>query len=227
MKTKSLHASLKEWYSEPGDLIEAWVDGYRIDIVRGDLLIEIQTTGFGALRDKLQDLLQRHPVRLIHPIPVEKWLVKKPASGIGRPTRRKSPKKGSLLDLFSELVSFPGFLAEDNLGLEVLLTREEEVRHHDPNKAWRRRGWVVEQRRLIDVVETHLFDSPDQLSTLLPPDLPQQFTTADLADALGRPRRLAQQMAYCLREMDLLAQVGRRQRSVLYERSEQSSSPPG
>jgi len=226
MKPKSLHTSLKEWYSEPDDQIEAWVDGYRIDILRGDLLIEIQTTNFGALRSKLQDLLQRHTVLLVHPIPVEKWLVKKPPSGMGRPARRKSPKRGSVLDLFAQLVSFPLLLSQSNFALEILLTREEEIRHHDPKRAWRRRGWVVEQRRLMEVVETHRFDSPNQLNALLPLTLPQQFTTADLAEAVARPRRLAQQMAYCLRELDLLVPVGRSKRSVLYERSSAPSTPP-
>ncbi len=36
---RSLHAALKEWYAEQGDLLEREVDGYVIDIVRGDLLV--------------------------------------------------------------------------------------------------------------------------------------------------------------------------------------------
>ena len=40
---RSLHASLKDWLAEPGDEIEKQVDGYHIDIVRGQLLIEIQS----------------------------------------------------------------------------------------------------------------------------------------------------------------------------------------
>ena len=43
LNEKSLHAALKEWYAKPEDLIEVPVDGFTVDIVRGDLLIEIQT----------------------------------------------------------------------------------------------------------------------------------------------------------------------------------------
>ena len=39
---KSLHAALKAWCLQPGDHTEVPVDGYIIDIVRGDLLIEVQ-----------------------------------------------------------------------------------------------------------------------------------------------------------------------------------------
>ncbi|MHA1257030.1 MAG: hypothetical protein ACTSPS_15680 [Promethearchaeota archaeon] len=42
LKEKSLHAELKNWLKLPGDKIESPVDGYIIDIVRGELLIEIQ-----------------------------------------------------------------------------------------------------------------------------------------------------------------------------------------
>ena len=45
------------------------------------------------------------------------------------------------------------------------------------------------------------------------------FDTADLAEAAGCPRRLAQQMTYCLRAMGALAVDGRRGRAVLYRRT--------
>jgi hypothetical protein len=41
LNEKPLHAALKQWYAEPEDRIEAPVDGFTVDIVRGDLLIEI------------------------------------------------------------------------------------------------------------------------------------------------------------------------------------------
>jgi hypothetical protein len=38
-------ASLKKWYAQPGDRFEVPVDGFVIDIVRDDLLLDIQTGG--------------------------------------------------------------------------------------------------------------------------------------------------------------------------------------
>ncbi|NBD36072.1 MAG: hypothetical protein GVY30_08740, partial [Chloroflexi bacterium] len=48
--------------------------------------------------------------------------------------------------------------------------------------------------------------------------MPEPFTTADLAEAMDGSRRLAQRMAYCLRKMGCITQVGRRGRAKLYER---------
>jgi hypothetical protein len=46
--------------------------------------------------------------------------------------------------------------------------------------------------------------------------LPDPFTTADLAEKLGRPRRAAQQMAYCLRKAGIFVVVGKRGNNVEY-----------
>jgi hypothetical protein len=220
LNEKPMHAALKQWYARPDDVFETLVDGFVIDIVRGDLLIEIQTGNFSALKGKLSTLVAAHRVRLVHPIPRDKWIVKlEPGSGgSGKAKRRKSPKRGEVADVFNELVSFPELLAQPNFSLEVLLIREEEVRRYDGRRAWRRRGWVTEERRLLEVVSSKRFETPEDVWALIPDDLPETFTTSDLARAIGKSRRLAQQAAYCLRNMGVIAQVGKQGRSVLYAR---------
>ena len=220
-----LHAALKDWYAQPSDRAEVPVDGYVIDLVRGNLLIEVQTASFAAIKAKLLDLVPRHPLRLVYPIAAEKWIAKlavpsQPLAADGQTpiSRRKSPKRGALVEIFAELVSFPHLLAHPHFSLEVLLIHEEEVRRHEPGRAWRRRGWVTHERRLLAVVDRHLFESPTDVSELLPPGLPAPFTTADLAGALGRGRWLAQKMAYCLREMGILTPVGKQGNAILYRR---------
>lgn len=217
LREKPLHAALKHWFAEAGDRIEEPVDGFVIDLVRGESLIEIQTSGFSSMKRKLVTLLDEHAVHVVHPIPIEKWIVKLDEVG-GVSSRRKSPKRGDAVDLFSELVSFPELVAHPNLTLEVLLTREEEVRRFDGNRAWRRKGWVIEERRLIEVMERHTFDSPAALATLLPDGLPPGFTTADLAETLRCHRRLAQQMTYCLRETGVIGMVGKDGNAIVYSR---------
>ena len=202
-----LHADLKAWYRQDGDLVEAPVDGFVADLVRGDLLIEIQTRGFSAMRRKLDRLLDTHPVRVVHPIAVRKWIVKLDTEG-GTVSRRRSPKRGIAADVCAELVSFPSLLSHPNFAVEVALIEEEEVRRPDP-KGWRRGGYVIDTRRLVDVRETLLLDSPSSLLRLLPPGLPDPFTTADLATLLGRSRHLAQQVAYCARVSGAIETVGK------------------
>jgi translation initiation factor IF-1 len=217
LREKPLHAALKQWYAEPGDAFEVALDRFVIDIVRGDLLIEIQTRGFSSMRRKLAALLDEHPVRIVHPIAATRRIVKVDDAGTVV-SRRVSPKHGTVVDLFPELVSFPRLVAHPNLTLDVLLVDEEEVRCHVPGKAWRRQGWVVEEHRLLVVHERVRVSTPDDVASMLPATVPDEFTTSDLAAALGRPLRLAQQMAFCLRTLDLVAPVGKRGNSVIYRR---------
>lgn len=218
LRERHLHAALKRWYAEADDGIEVPVDGFVIDLVRDGVLIEIQTSGFSSMKRKLATLLDGHAVRLVYPIPTEKWIVRLDEQGRVA-SRRRSPKHGAAIDLFAELVSFPELVAHTDLTLEILLIREEEVRRFDGSRAWRRKGWVVEERRLLDVVDRLVVDSPPALAALLPDDLPVDFSTADLAIALGRRRQLAQQMAYCLRRLGLIEMVGKNGNAVVYRRT--------
>ena len=215
-----LHAALKAWYARPGDRLEVQVGGFIIDIVRGDLLIEIQTGNFASLRQKLAALIGgQHRVRLVYPVAREKWIIKLAKDGRGRLSRRKSPKRGSVEDVFHELVSFPQLLARPGFALDVLLIQEEETRRYDGKRGWRRGGWVTHERSLLAVVDRRHFESPADLAKLLPPALDEPFTTADLATALAKPRRLAQRMAYCLREMGVIEAVGKSGNAILYSRA--------
>jgi hypothetical protein len=218
LNEKPLHSSLKAWYSNPGDLFEVPVEGSIIDIVRGRQLIEIQTGGFSSMRSKLAKLLPLHEIRLVHPIPLEKWIIKLPESGEGTATRRKSPKRGRYEDAFREMVSIPELFLDPNLSVDILLTREEETRAYDGRRGWRRRGWVIQERALVEVVERRLFVKAADWGNLLPEGM-ETFTTADLAEELDLPRVLAQKMAYFLRRTGVIRQIGKRARSILYTRS--------
>ncbi len=215
LNEKPLHAALKAWLAQPGDALEAPVDGYVIDLIHGTQLIEIQTGGFTPLKGKLAALLPQHPVRVVFPVAEEKWIVRLTPDGevLGR---RKSPRRGDVLDAFAPLVSIARLAAHPNFSLEVLLIREEERRLPDARRGWRRGGWVIHERRLLDVVRGQRFETLAAFAALLPEALPQPFTTADLAAALGRPRSFAGRMTYCLREMGALIPAGRRGRSLLY-----------
>ena len=63
-------------------------------------------------------------------------------------------------------------------------------------------------------------------AALLPADLAAEFTTADLAAALGRPRRLAQQMAYCLRGAGAVSAVGKQGNAIVYALSHTAQESP-
>ena len=157
----------------------------------------------------MRDLVSRHRVRLVYPLPQDLWIVKLPQSAADAVTRRKSPKHRGAIDVFSELVSFPDLMTHPNFELDVVVTGEETVWRLDGRRRWRRRGWVTVERRLLSVYDTAQLRGPADYASMIPAGLPAEFVTADLAPAIGRPRHVAQQMAYCLRKSGLIEKVGR------------------
>ncbi len=211
---RSLHAALKEHLGQPGDRFEVKLGRYVIDIIRDDLLIEIQTRHLYALRPKLLRLLADHPIRLVHPLPAERWIVREDADGRAL-TRRRSPKHAAACDIFSELVRIPDLAAHPNLTLEALLIREEQVWRDDGQGSWRRGRWSLIDTRLLGVAGSAIFTRPADYLALLPP-LPETFTNADLAGARGWNSHLAGKATYALRAMGLLGPAGKRGRANLF-----------
>lgn len=219
-----LHQALKAYYSVDGARQEVAVGSFVADVLHPDEAIyEIQTSGFGSLRRKLERVLLEHRVVLVHPIARVRHIVKLTDSVDEEATRRRSPKRGSLAMVAVELVSIPHLLNHPNFELEVVLTEEEEIRRHVPGTARRRKGWQIVQRRLCAVLEQHRFRSAADLFRLLETPLPDPFTTADLALCLNEPRWLAQKLAYCLREAGEIVICGKERNALRYRLAAPSS----
>jgi hypothetical protein len=152
---------------------------------------------------------------LIYPIAEEKWIVKPAKGAKKKDTRRRSPRRGRVEDLFREMVGFPHLLRNRNFSFEVLMIREEEARRYDSKRNWRRRGWVTEERRLLEVVGRRVFETPADWRALLPEGL-ESFTARDLAKSLGIASALAQKMVYLLRNGGVIRLTGRQGRAYLY-----------
>lgn len=212
-----LHASLKAWVAEPGDRLEVPVAGYVIDVVRGDTLIEVQTGGFAPLGAKLDALLDTHEVVIVAPLAFRTRITKIDDAGTIL-SDRWSPKRASFLSVFERLVSFPSLLSHPHLSIRAVGTVQREVRRHHEGRAWRRRGWVVEERQLVEVVDEIVLGGVEDAARLLPDQLGDSFTTTDLAATAGIDRRLAQRMAYCLREQGAITEVGRTGNARVYAR---------
>lgn len=217
LNERSLHAALKDWYAEEGDRFEVPVDGFVADIVRGDLIIEIQTGSTSSLRRKLDALLRRHPVRLALPVTAKRTIVDVDPDGSEGPGRRSS-KRGKWIDVLSDLVSLREHLADPNLSVDVLLIEDEEVRVPSERRRRRRKDWTVRDRRLIAVIDSVTLQDPTDYISFVPSELPEPFTTADLAVAIGRSRGMAQKLAYTLRHVGALGIVGKCGNAFLYRR---------
>jgi hypothetical protein len=214
----SLHRQLKAHYAGDDGCVEVVCDGYRIDAVRGGELIEIQHGSLAAIRDKVRRLLKQHAVRVVKPIVAEKLLVKLAERGGAEIDRRRSPKRGTVLDVFDELVYFTRVFPHERLALEVVLVHVEERRYPGRGKRRRRseRDFQIEDQHLMRIVAEHRFATAADLLRLLPRRMPRQFHTAHLAERLNTPRWTAQRIAYCLRQMGAVEVVGKTGNAILY-----------
>ena len=171
------------------------------------------------MKHKLTRLLENHRVLLLHPIAQEKWIVRQTALG-ETISRRKSPKKGQVLDLFSELMRIPNLITHPNLAIGVLLTRQEEIWRDDGLGSWRRKKWSLHDHCLLEVVEMITFTTPQDFLNLLPAGLIQPFTNKHLAEHARVRPKLAQRITYTLNRCKLIEQVGKQGRSKCFRISE-------
>ena len=135
-------------------------------------------------------------------------------------SNRLSPKRGTLLNLFDELVYFTRVFPHRNLTLEVPLVDIEELRYPGHGRRRRRRAsdQVVEDQRLVQVRKVHRFSTARQLTRLLPRSLPTPFHTGHVAEKLEIDRWIAQRIVYCLRKMGAVEHVGKAGNALLYRR---------
>ena len=216
----SLHRQLKALYAPDESQTEVPCEGYRIDAVNRGRLIEIQHGSLGAIRDKIANLLENYRVTVVKPIVAVKHLVKLHERGGKILNRRRSPKRGQLLDVFDDLVYFTRVFPHRRLTLEVVLVEMEELRFPGHGRRRRRRAndFQVEDQRLVEVVDTHRLKTLADLRRMLPGGLPSQFHTGHLAERLAVRRHIAQRMAYCLRETGAIHVIGKQGNAMLYSK---------
>ena len=221
MKETSLHAGLKAWYARDSCPVEQVVDGYLIDVLCGGELIEIQTRQFSALRRKLEDLLERHVVRVVYPVAEKRRILRIDSAG-KRVSVRQSPRRGSVYEIFNELTSLHSAFTHPNFRLDVVMVHEEQVWQDDGQGSWRRRYWSQADRQLVAVAGLESFDKPADYLRLLPAGLPGDFTAKDvllglaLKGRLQAQQRLVGRMVRSLRLLGVIEQTGKRGQAYLY-----------
>jgi hypothetical protein len=217
----SLHRQLKALYAGREARVEERLAEFRIDAIRDGQLVEIQHGGLAAIRSKIARLLETHDVLVVKPLVARKQLVRLARQGGKELSRRLSPKRATLLDLFHELIYFTRVFPHPRLTLETPLVEIEERRYpgHGRRRRWRKGDCVVEDQRLTAVVGVHRFRTAADLLALLPGGLPAKFHSGHVAEALGIDRWVAQRIVYCLRQTGAAETCGKTGNAVLYRRA--------
>lgn len=216
LKEHSLHAQIIQHLSRTGDQLEADLNGYVIDILRGGQIIEVQTRNLGKLLPKLRKLSDEYQVEIVFPIPQIKYIRK--ISGAGEfVSRRKSPKRGRPEDVFRELVRATGLINHPNTSLTLLMIEAEEVWRDDGEGSWRRKHWSIYERHMLQVHGRHTYKAPADFLSFLPKSLPSPFTNRQLAKSLKIQNSLAGKITYTLKKMNLLEIIGKEGRANLFQ----------
>ena len=214
----TLHRQLKDLFREPNSPIEVKLGRFRIDVVNGDRLVEIQRSGLAAIRSKIKKLLgDGFCIDVVKPLVARKQLVKLNRSNGVVIDRRWSPLRGTVLDVFDELMYFTEVFPHPNLKLITPLVTIEEVRFPGHGRRRRRRNddFVVKDRHILELHQTYSFSAVTDLFQLLPRNLPAEFDTGELAVRMEVPRDQAQKVAYVMRKIGGMVQTGKRGNAIL------------
>lgn len=211
MGEKGVHAVLKRHYQPDVSAQEIRVGRFVADAVTGDgRLFEIQTGAFAPLRRKLACFLDQYEVTVAHPAYASRWVrTIDPETG-ELSARRRCGAPETVWKLFYALPAIREYLDRVNLHFRVPVLEVRELRVKGDRRRSRR-----------DRVPTALlgewrFSHPSDFLSLLPPDLPEPFTSSELAAALGASPGDARMYLYLLHQLGLLDRAGRRGHSYLY-----------
>lgn len=188
-----LHKTLKNLYAQNENAkTEVKTDNSIYDILTPEgNVIEIQTQNLSKLTAKLQKALSlNRKCRVIYPLVVEKIIQTENKEG-KIISKRKSPKKQTIYNIFRELTGIYPILLNKNFTLEVLLVKTTEIRtnnidliNEQNTRRKFKKDWVKIDKRLNEIIDKIIFYSKKDYLNLLPQNLPENFSSKELKQEL-------------------------------------------
>ena len=214
---KTLHAVFKNYYEPDAAFHEVKTGSFIADIRRDGRIVEIQTPGLYRMKKKLNAFLPDYEVTVVHPIPhvrTVRWIEK---DGTLSP-KRKSPKTGKYTDAVSELLGIRDLLLHSHLTVVLSLVDCNDYKVRS-GKVGRKRGAMRFERIPTALVSELRLSRPRDYLAFLPDDLPDVFTSADVARAGRLHRDDATSLLFLLYTVGVVERIGKNeQRYYLYRR---------
>ena len=211
---KTVHAVLKNYFEPYSDSQEQKIGGFIADIVGENGIIEIQTAGFDKLRRKLSCFLEVSRVTVVHPIPLNKWILYiDPKTGtISK--KRKSPKVGSPYEIFPELYKIKPLLNDPNLRICIVMLDIEE--YHSSSEIHSRKMYTRYDRIPISLCDEIYLDCKADWLCFIPSDLPSEYTSSEFAAKANISIDLSRLTLNILTKLGITERIGKKQNSYLY-----------
>ena len=217
---RSQHLILKCYFEPDQARQEIPLDGYIADIYNDAGVIEIQTSGFGTLRDKLEVFLQRYPVTLVYPSALVKRTVWVDPDTGDLNTGKYRTYMCARYAVLSELLYISSFFAHPNLRVLNFLTVASDYKLLDGYGKDRKRRATKTDTVPDDLAEIILLKNKGDILKMLPFTAGDIFTSTELAKMFCmRGRRLWAAVKF-LESIGILCRCGKRGNNILYEASE-------
>jgi hypothetical protein len=220
LQEKTVHAVLKNYYAPDVTTHEVSLHDYVADIYAGNEIIEIQNGNFYKIRTKLEVFLEEHPVTVVYPIPHTKWLIWIDETTGELSKKRKSPVTGSAYLAFKELYRIKPYLKNTNLKFCFPLMDVEEYRLLNGWSKDKKKGSCRYDRIPVALFDEVVIERREDYLQFLPYELPEEFTSADLAKSAKIPSQTANLVLNILYFMEVVERIGKSSRSYLYRIAE-------
>lgn len=213
---KTIHSVIKHYLSQNIINHEIKIGTYYADVFTDGHIYEVQTRGFDKLRPKLAYFLESYPVTVVYPmanIKYLRWI--SPVSGEISPPR-KSPRQGNPLNVFAELYKIRPFLTHPGFSLKIMMMDMEEYRMLDGWSKDKKKGCSKCDKLPTSLVAEYDFVMPEDYMMFLPPELPDEFTSEDLAKASHVSKSISNTALLLLTELGVVSRIGKKGRFYLY-----------
>ncbi|MDR2392648.1 MAG: hypothetical protein LBD93_00585 [Treponema sp.] len=222
-RESGLHRALKCRYAGQGGIIEvsAGYNGkYVCDgITKTGEIIEVQIGSFGPLKDKVKHIAPVSPIRIIHPIITQKYIELYDAKNT-RCYYRKSPRKGTIWDLFKALVYAPEIPLMPSVTIELVMVAVKQQRRQDGWGSWRRKGITILDTELTAIQDSLMLSGKNNYNVFLPLMEVEPFTSRDLGNTAKITPSLARKTLYVLTRLGIVKRLAKKGNTLLYTRTQ-------
>ena len=226
-KEKKLHKILKLCLEPDPAFHEIPCAGFIADIKKEDSIIEIETSGFTGLRDKLAAYLPEYHVTLVYPMAASRsisWI--DPDTG-AITQKRRSPKKENVYDLLFECIYIADFLTHPNLTILGVCLEMEEYRLLDGWSHDKKKGSHRYERIPIDIYDTICLHGKESYAARIPESCRDDFTVSAFREAAKINEYTARAILKVLQKTGVIVQSGKKGRCLLYSRTDGISQENG
>lgn len=182
---KRMHAIIKQFLCADPCCHEVKLEGTRFvsDIRIGNEIFEVQTGDFYPMKKKIAYYLEHTDctVTVIHPISVLRWMSWVDPVSMEIAPRRRVPRVGRPADLLPQLYSLLPHLQNPRLRFHLLLLETQDFRLLNGRSADRKQHATHYERIPLSLQGELFFNTPSELSALIPPELPSHFTVKEFS----------------------------------------------